>query len=286
MHDNLVILCLNAPEALKAAAALPATRELRRFFVFLADRPEATDELEAALASKGDGYMCAKRAVDWADSVAHVAARLAFLYAKGMNCLFCTAANLPSPVEVDEAHKALETATSVQRPLVWGMTREHAVIYGFGEAPQPQTAKTAALPYLNAEVSPIELAQAMAGVACSPSAVVAAVQEIVPLGSMSLHTSLSSHDEKYAALLNAVAERAEEIDDDWPLTVLMGSAASEREFESALAEIPRGGALVVATGGKQPFLYSTPPYRRFRCAEGYEVFVYGAKREDKSITAP
>jgi hypothetical protein len=266
MQDTLVFLCHSAEEAIVAATKFPRRETLSRFFVFLGCIPAKsfTERLP-----KTDAYLTLKEEFDSPEQADAMGVRAGIIYANGWNVFFINPTDPPTDEDLVKCVNETRQNQNCFLDTVWGVSKEYVVAHSvaaFGGA----TPKNDNEPTKEPDFT--EVAMAFQGLPCGYDAVSYAVSEVVEMHRASCVANTFDKDQQFAQML---IKRAHKIDNENPVTVIIGPKGTPEDFKHAQSKIPYNGSVIVLTKDPEPFLSEAKPYNTFFTKDGNTVLIFG-----------
>jgi len=267
-QDTLIVLCKTLNDAIMASSQVERRHDLNRLFIFLGKKP-----LEKDLKWMGhtDSSFALERVIEWGDNPELIGVRAGLMFANGWDLLFCWADDCPSSTDVDWVRAHLKIDGNAKLANIWGITRDHYILHGLGE--NIQQFSSVKLQKNDIITTGLQIANALDGRKVSVQTAISALREIVPISPLAIHESARSNDGVRHAVIEAIVNAADYLDEVAPISVLIGEKCTEENLAILRKTIASHGAIIQVTVTVPQ--YTIKPYRTIILEEDVKIALYG-----------
>lgn len=265
MRQFLVIFCSSVQEALTTAAALPPYKDLPRFYVLNCEKP-SSDNLNWL--RPVDDYICLGKVTELGNHT-EISIRSAILYIPNWwHLLFCNANDLPPIEEVNEARRQIDSNVGfVQMPKIWGISKEHLLLFGLGKIFGSGTIKNEA----ETLESELDIVRALRGEPVNIEAVKKAFVEVVSTNGMIFQGAMPLMGKEEKEFIDYMVKTFNVVPEN-PGVIFISPNTSNKGFEMLLDQI--SSQTMIAVVDKEDKAYEKEPYMKFNCDNEFFVKVY------------
>ena len=272
LENTIVILCRNINEAKSSILKIPRIPNMQRFFIFLDESPNKID-LEKTI-DKHDLSISLDRMLDWSDSPEKVGIRTGLFYSQGWNILFTLGEDCAS---IDDIQHIIEKLNAEDGPgyikekKIWGITREHAALFGVDELNSSSSIVNKIEPE---EIDPFIVAKLLTTKENTASAIniAAALNEVIPNNNISI-----KHVKRTNPIYEILLQNINSYDEDFPNLIMIDDTISPAIFHSKINELSQKNILLLFTIKPEEYQKIHLAYRHFICDDLHVLLFQGTK---------
>jgi hypothetical protein len=260
-QDTLILFCKNVNDAIISSKKIERKHDLNRLYVFLGKKPEAK---EMSWIAPSDSMFVLERAINWSKNPESLGVRAGLMLASGWDLMFCWADNCPDERDVGWIREQIKSGGIARLPNIWGVSRDHYILYGLGEEIQMFDSQTQ-----NSIESGLNIADALDGKPVDLNVAIQTLQEIVHLSAIAVHNSAANE----GFVVDEIKKITEYIDNEAPVSAIVGESCTEDEMLILKNKIANHGALIQIS--KKDSNYAFKPYRVILIKDGTKISLYG-----------
>lgn len=269
MYKTIIVVVQNTKDAETAALNLPHNETLKRFFVYVDERPLPSELLWK---TNDDFYIVLEKAINLNDAAFEIAFRAGILYTKADQFIFCMSNDTPNEQIINKTFNTLIHSYEmniIKEDNFIALNREYILYYGFEEIYKQ-------IKYMNRSttISKISLAQTMAGEPSTLADAIKALKEFVDLDTL----YIEGREEDITPTIQEIAYNFRHRSDENANVILYQYSKNpitfKEEFNRLIGCIPNNGLVILVTTEGDYIEQIAKPFQKFNLLTGEAMFLY------------
>jgi hypothetical protein len=266
MKQSLVVICSSIEEAMKAAVDLPMYQDMNKFYVL---NCEVSSTHNFNWLNPQDNYIVLGKVSQLGNS-AEICVRAAILYIPSWwHLLFTYAHDMPSISDINEIKLEIDKSKGfLQKNKIWGVSREHLLLFGLGKIFGSGTIKNEQEILQNE----LEIVKALKGEPASLQAIIEAFIEEVNTDGMVFQGAIPNYsNESTKYFLNHMLDRFNVVPEN-PGVIFVAPNTTTQGLQLLLSQIDK--KTMVCILDEKDIDIDLQAYKEFICSEGFKLKIF------------